>query len=236
MSETRAGALKVDVLGIKVDDISEEEALGIVDHLLKKPGKHYIVTPNPEFIVAAYNDPVFTKILNDADLSIADGIGLKLVGKVKNRVTGIDLMEQMIVLASQKGYSVGFLGAKGDIAQKVAQVFKNKYPNLRISLAESGGETFTLANLNIESADILFVAFGHGKQEKWIADNLSQIPVKLAMGVGGAFDVISGNVPRAPQWMKTVGLEWLFRLIIQPWRIKRQLALLKFVWLILASG
>ena len=236
MSETRAGALKVDVLGIKVDDVSEEEALGIVDNLLKKPGKHYIVTPNPEFIVAAYNDPVFTKILNDADLSIADGIGLKLVGKVKNRVTGIDLMEQMIVLASQKGYSVGFLGAKGDIAQKVAQVFKNKYPNLRISLAESGGETFTLANLNIESADILFVAFGHGKQEKWIADNLSQIPVKLAMGVGGAFDVISGNVPRAPQWMKTVGLEWLFRLIIQPWRIKRQLALLKFVWLILASG
>lgn len=223
---------KVDVLGIKVDDVSEEEALNIVGELLKKPGKYYIVTPNPEFIVAAYKDPVFTKILNDADLSIPDGIGLKLVGKVKNRVTGIDLMEKMVALASQKGYSVGFLGARGDIAQRAAQAFKNKYSNLKISLAESGGEAFTLTNLNIKPTDILFVAFGHGKQEKWIMDNLSQVPVKLAMGVGGAFDVISGDVPRAPQWIRNIGLEWLFRLIIQPWRIKRQLALIKFLWLV----
>lgn len=222
---------KVNVLGINVDDVSLDEAVGIVEQLLKLPGKHYIVTPNPEFIVAAKGDPIFTKILNDADLSIPDGVGLKLTGYVKNRVAGIDLMEKMIDLADQQGYSIGFLGSRGDSAQKVAIVLKNKYPNLKISLAENGGEAFSLTNLNISPTDILFVAFGHGKQEKWIVDNLSQVPVKLAMGVGGAFDVISGKVPRAPGWVRSIGLEWLFRLIIQPWRIKRQLALIKFLWL-----
>ncbi len=223
--------MKTQVLGIKIDDVNMEEALNIVQELLKKPGKHYIVTPNPEFIVAAHEDSVFTKILNDADLSIPDGIGFKLIGKVKNKVTGIDLMEKMVELAATKGYSVGFLGAMGDTAQKVAQIFKSRYPNLKISLAESGGDAFNLTNLNISSTDILFVAFGHGKQEKWIVDNLSQIPVKVAMGVGGAFDVISGKIPRAPLWMRKIGLEWLFRLTIQPWRIKRQVALIKFLWL-----
>ncbi|MDO8618917.1 MAG: WecB/TagA/CpsF family glycosyltransferase [Candidatus Daviesbacteria bacterium] len=230
MSEALAGALKVDVLGIKVDDITEAEAIDIVEKLLKTPGKHYIVTPNPEFIVAARGDNVFTKILNDADLSIPDGIGLKLTGRVKNRIAGIDLMEAMISLAAQKGYSIGLLGSRGDTAQKTAEVLKLKYPNLKISLAENGGEAFTLTTLNIQPTDMLFVAFGHGKQEKWIADNLPQVPVKLAMGVGGAFDVISGKVPRAPEWMRAIGLEWLFRLVIQPWRIKRQFALIKFLW------
>lgn len=222
---------KVDVLGIKVDDVKLDEALVIVEQLLKKPGKHYIVTPNPEFIVAAKGDPVFRKILNDADLSIPDGVGLKLTGYVKNIVAGIDLMEKIITLADQQGYSVGFLGSRGDTAQKTAEVLKNKFPNLKISLAGNGGDAFNLTNFNIPPADILFVAFGHGKQEKWIADNLPEIPVKVAMGVGGAFDIISGKIPRAPQWMRNIGLEWLFRLIIQPWRIKRQLALIKFLWL-----
>ena len=221
--------MKKNVLGIKVDDVNEEEAIAIVKNLLKTPGKHYIVTPNPEFIVAAKNDPVFTKILNDADLSIPDGIGLRLTGQVKNRVAGVDLMERMIDLASREGCSIGLLGSRGDTAKKTAAVLQAKYPNLKISLAESGGEAATL-KLNIPPTDILFVAFGHGKQEKWIAENLNKIPVKLAMGVGGSFDVISGKVPRAPEWMRRVGLEWLFRLIIQPWRIKRQFALIKFLW------
>lgn len=233
--------MKKTVLGIKVDDVTEEEALAVVEQLLKKPGKHYIVTPNPEFIVAAQQDPVFTKILNGADLSIPDGIGLKLVGKVKNRLAGIDLMEKMIDLAAREDYSVGLLGARGDTAEKAAQVLKTKYPSLKISLAESGGEVGevgsrpTASNNSIPPTDILFVAFGHGKQEQWMADNLSQVPVKLAMGVGGSFDLISGKLPRAPGWVRIVGLEWLFRLILQPWRIKRQLALIKFLWLVMRS-
>ncbi len=89
---------------------------------------------------------------------------------------------------------------------------------------------------NIPPLDLLFVAFGHIKQEKWIANNLEKIPVKVMMGVGGAFDYLSGNVLRAPKWVRSLGLEWLFRLVLQPWRIKRQLSLFMFLWLIIVRG
>ena len=135
-------------------------------------------------------------------------------------------MEGLIKLASEKGFTIGFLGGRCEVADKVVERLQKKYQNLKINyVAEEPGE--------IPKTDILFVAFGAPKQEKWIAENLEKIPVKVAMGVGGAFDYISGRVPRAPAWIRRLSLEWLFRLIIQPWRIKRQLKLLKYLWLIM---
>mgnify|MGYP001565851680 CR=1 FL=1 len=252
--------MKKEILGVRIDDVSIDEAIKRVEHWIWNPGKHYIVTPNPEFIVAAQKDELFRKILNNADLAIPDGKGLKLSGKVKNTFSGTDFMGKLVALAAEEGFVVGFLGGRGEVAKKCAECLLQKYPGLKVAFAESGGDVDDDGNVIARSpdsigatwqsttedpssakgglrmtrgVDILFVAFGHIKQEKWIRSNLRYIPVKLAMGVGGAFDYLSGTLPRAPEWMRKLGLEWLFRLVIQPWRIKRQLALLKYLLLLL---
>ncbi len=227
--------MKVDVLGVKIDDLSMAEALSVVEKWIWHPGKHYIVTPNPEFLVAAQKDQVFKKILNDADLSIPDGAGLKLSGKVGSSFSGTDFMEKLICLAAEKGFVVGFLGGKEGIAKKCAECLSKKYRGLKVAFTETGGKVDNkgqTSSVKILPCDLLFVAFGHLKQEKWMAANLEKIPVKVAMGVGGSFDYFSGTVLRAPKFMRNLGLEWLFRLILQPWRIKRQLALVKYLWLL----
>jgi N-acetylglucosaminyldiphosphoundecaprenol N-acetyl-beta-D-mannosaminyltransferase len=123
---------------------------------------------------------------------------------------------------------VGFLGAGPHVAGLTAECLREKYPGLKIN--------FTETEWNFEKeypkTDILFVAFGSPKQEIWIAENLSRLPVKVAIGVGGAFDFVSGKVKRAPVFARKLGLEWLFRLIIEPWRIKRQTRLIKFIFLV----
>ncbi|MBU1032238.1 WecB/TagA/CpsF family glycosyltransferase [Patescibacteria group bacterium] len=232
--------MKKDVLGVKVNDITIDEALAVVEKWICNPGKHYIVTPNPEFIIAAQKDNLFRKILNDADLSIPDGVGLKLAGKVKNTFSGTDFMEKLVNLSAEKGLTTGFLGGRDEVAKECAECLQKKYPGLKVAMALGGGEVDkegkTKDSIAIPPCDILLVAFGHIKQEKWIVNNLQTIPVKLAMGVGGAFDYLSGNVPRAPRLMRDLGFEWLFRLILQPWRIKRQLALCRYLWLTVFKG
>lgn len=269
--------MKKDILGIKVDDITMEQALNRVEEWLSKGGKHYITTINPEFVVAAQEDSLFKKILNDADLSIPDGAGLKLSGRVKNVTAGTDLMDRLVEKAAKLGATVGFLGGRDDVAEKCAECLKKKYPGLKVVFAESGGEVdysgmllgvlpardpavhprstslaaatrrealLAVTPRNTDSdftpslprTDLLFVAFGHIKQEKWIAKNLPHIPIKVAMGVGGAFDYLSGKVKRAPKWLRQMGLEWLFRAVVQPWRIRRQLALIKYVWLLVTKN
>ncbi|MCR4305786.1 MAG: WecB/TagA/CpsF family glycosyltransferase [Candidatus Daviesbacteria bacterium] len=274
--------MKVDILGVKIDDLTMTEALLVVEKWIWNPGpdsdfvvnrgsrangirreKHCIVTPNPEMIVAAQTDSDFRQALNDADLSIPDGAGLKLSGKVKNTFAGTDFMEKLVKLSAEKGFVTGFLGGRDGVAKKAAECLKKKYPSLKVAFAEGGGDVDSQGNIlrakrevslrpiivskvssrsalqnsnNIPTVDILFVAFGHQKQEKWIAANLKDIPVKVAMGVGGSFDYLSGSVPRAPKFLRNLGLEWLFRLIIQPWRIKRQLALIKYLWLLFLSS
>lgn len=218
--------MKVNVLGVKIDDVNMEEALGTVEKWIWNSGKYYIVTPNPEFVVAAQKDQVFKKILNDADLAIPDGIGLKLSGKIKNTFSGTDFMEKLVSMAAEKGFRTGFLGGRERVAKKAAECLKKKYPKLKVLFTSADTETV------IPPLDLLFVALGAIKQEKWIANNLEKIPVHVAMGVGGALDYLGGFVPRAPKWMRNLGFEWLFRLIIQPWRIKRQMALIKYLWLI----
>ncbi len=234
--------MKKDVLGVKIDDVSIDEVVEIVEKWLKVKGKHYIVTPNPEIVVMAQKDLELKRVINQADLAIPDGIGLKLSGDIVCISPGIDVMEELVKLAVENGFTTGFLGSRDRVAQKAAERLKEIYPNLKVVFAESGGEvdengiaTSPLTTRNDKSVDILFVAFGPPKQEKWIAKNLPKLNVKVAMGVGGAFDYLSGEVPRAPKLLRNLGFEWLFRLIIQPWRIKRQLALLKYLLLIMLS-
>lgn len=226
--------MKKEVLGIKIDDITSDEALKIVEGWLKKPQKHYIVTPNPEFVVMAQQDQDFKKILNNADLSLPDGVGLRLSGDIVCNTPGIDFMESLIKFAADYGFTTGFLGGSDGVAEKASERLQKKYQKLKISFAQSGGQVDEAGNMstscNLPPTDLLFVAFGPPKQEKWIYNNLSKLDVKVAMGVGGSFDYLSGRIARSPRWIRNLGGEWLFRLVIQPWRIKRQLRLLKFIW------
>lgn len=236
--------MKKQILGIKIDDVSISQIVDTVEGLLKRGGKHYIVTPNPEIVVMAQKDEELKKIINSADLAIPDGVGLRLSTDIVCHTPGTDVMEQLVKLASEKGFTTGFMGGRGDVAKRTAECLKRKYPKLKVVFAESGGEvdedgnstthpsTSLRTSYPLPTTDLLFVAFGPPKQEKWIAKNLGKLDVKVAMGVGGAFDYLSGKFPRAPSWIRNLGFEWLFRLIIQPWRIKRQLALLKYLWLI----
>lgn len=230
--------MKTDILGVMVDDVNMAEALSLIEKWIWNPGKHYIVTPNPEIIVAAQADPVFRKVLNEADLAVPDGVGLKFSGKVRNTLSGADLMEALVKLAAEKGFVISFLGGREGVAKLAGECLLKKYPGLKIAFAGSGGQVnnngqITEENFRLPPTDILFVAFGHIKQEKWIVKNLDKIPAKLIMGVGGTFDYLSGMLPRAPVWLRSLGFEWLFRLAVQPSRITRQLALLKYLWLLI---
>ena len=226
-----------------MDNITYGEALERAKELIEKEGKHYIVTPNPEIVVQAQKDPEFKKILNSADLSIPDGIGLVLLSKVgseklSERVTGVDFLDGLSALAENFGFSIYLLGGKQGVAEEAAEELRKRYPKLKIAGTSVGNpdpkfDKETRKPLTDKKIDILAVAYGSPKQEKWIARNLRYLNVKLAIGVGGAFDFISGNKRRAPVWMQTVGLEWVFRLLNEPRRAKRQLALPYFVYLVI---
>ncbi len=216
-----------------MDNLAMEEALQKVEDFLKDGQQHYIVTPNPEFLIEAQKDKKFKKILNQADLAMPDGIGLIfaswfLLQPLKQRIAGTDLMERVCQRAASRKWPVFLLGDKEDgLVEKTAGKLIKKYPGLEInSLNKILGcfkEKITESVSLVENRPaVLFLALGAPKQEKWIARNLRKMPsVKLAMGVGGAFDFISGQVPRAPKFLRAIGLEWLWRLFCQPWRIKR---------------
>jgi len=240
---------QVKILGIKINNLSPQEILERIDSFLQSKNKHYVVTPNPEFLVAATKDKKFREILNYADLSIADGVGLTLAAKFLGqrllRFTGADLVGYLCELAEQKNYPVFLLGGGPDIARQTAENLRLNFPQLKITGTESGGQVDSAGRQN-NTADIinkinqarpkiLFVAFGQVKQEKWIFNNLDQLnSVKVAIGVGGAFDFIAGRLKRAPKLLQRIGLEWLYRLIQEPARYKRIFnAIIVFGWLIL---
>jgi len=224
------------ILGVRIDNLSLSEILNKVESFLSDNKQHYIVTSNPEFLVKAQKDEEFKNILNQADLSIPDGVGLVLASlllgeRIKERIAGVDLMEAICKKAVQKKWPVFLFGAGPGVAEKTGGKLAKKYLGLQITGIHSpyfGFENDIQENqkiiglINKSKTDVLFVALGAPKQEKWIYENLKRIPsVKLAIGVGGSFDFISGNVKRAPKLIRDLGLEWLWRLILQPWRIKR---------------
>ncbi|MFA5133603.1 MAG: WecB/TagA/CpsF family glycosyltransferase [Patescibacteria group bacterium] len=224
--------MKIDILGIKIDDTPKRDILKIIEAKLEAQEKIFIATPNPEMIILAQKDEAFKKILNSADISVPDGFGLKIGAKVlgkklSSRIPGVDLMVDICKNGAGR-YKAYLLGGEKGIARRAAENLKSKMPKLLIVGAEFGGQMDSWDNrviiehINAVKPDLLFVALGQGKQEKWIFKNLKYLPtVKLAMGVGGAFDFISGKIQRAPKWMRVIGMEWLWRLMLEPQRIGR---------------
>ena len=232
------------MFGLKIDKVNRKEALKYVERFFEEDRFHYIVTLNPEGVVIAQDNKLFNSVINEADLVVADGSWLVravrfLGGIIRERVAGIDLLLDMLNLCKEKGYSVYLLGAKEDIVISAKKRLEDKFPGIRILGFHNGyfnteEEVIILEEIKSLKPDLLVVGLGMPKQEIWI-NRHKDLPVKLAIGVGGSFDVISGDIPRAPYWMQVIGLEWFYRILKDPKRIKRLSFIPKFFLLVLKS-
>jgi N-acetylglucosaminyldiphosphoundecaprenol N-acetyl-beta-D-mannosaminyltransferase len=206
---------------------------------------HQICTVNPEFVMAARRNSEFARVLEAAGLCIADGVGLlwaaKRQGKpLPERVTGSDGVPLIAQRAAEKGWRIYLLGAGPGIAQAAGAELTRRYPGLQVVGAYGGTPSAAdapdiIARIRAAQPDILFVAYGAPKQDLWIAKHAAALQVPAMMGVGGSLDFIVGAQKRAPEWMRRINLEWLYRLITQPWRWRRQLALPRFVWAVITN-
>ena len=235
----------IEILGVRVDDVTNDDLLALVDGYVASRQPHQIITLNPEMVVAAWDDPGFRQVLNSADANVADGIGLMMAARwlghpLRERVTGSDGIYCLSEHCARMGYRPFFLGAASGVAEVVADRLSARYPGLQAAGAYAGSprpedEQDVLTRVRAAAPDLLFVAYGVPAEERWIARNRDRLAVPVMIGVGGAFDFVAGIVRRAPSWMRRAGLEWLHRLIRQPWRWRRQLALVRFAGLMLKS-
>ena len=231
---------KLNIMGVEVSDISRAEALAQVRNFVEGDFQYYIVTPNPEIVLKATKDNNLRKILNHADIALPDGIGLKIASRIlgknlKNRIQGADFLESICSFAEEEKWPIFLLGGRDEkIVEQAAWRIRYEYKQLTISGHASGGvvefkegkwqssDEKLIEKINNSRAVILFVGFGCPKQEKWIFQNLDKLPnIKIAMTVGGTLDYLAGVHKRAPEFVSKIGLEWLWRLIIEPSRIKR---------------
>lgn len=227
---------KTNLLGIDLTQGTISEVLEFIyTSLEKKNEKYFVVTPNTEIFMISRKNPDYKNVLNSAKLALPDSVGVMWAGKImaknlKERIPGVELLEKLSEGCAKRPITVGFFGGRGNVAEFTAECLKEKYPGLRVAFAvEDWPENNKL------SCDLLFVALGSPKQEFWVSENLSKIDTRIAIGVGGSFDFISGKVRRAPKLIRDLGLEWLFRLVRQPWRIRRQLVLPQFVIWVLSE-
>jgi len=220
---------KVDVLGVKFHRLTPAQAVEAGKKLLEGDTASYAVTPNPEIVFEARKNRAYCDILNSADLTVSDGIGIVKAAAILHRpaltkVAGIELGESLIAHCARVGYGVYFLGSKPGIAEKAAENLSAKYPGLVVSGTHDG--YFDAAEpiapqIRATGAKMVLVCLGFPKQENWIDENKDKTGASLLLGLGGSLDVFAGAVSRAPATWVKLGLEWLYRLLKEPKRIKR---------------
>jgi len=225
-------------------NLSEDEAVALIDELISSGGGHYAAVVNAAKIVNATRDERLKRALLDADFVTADGMSVVWASRLirpalKERVTGIDLFERLVEHAASHDLSVYLLGARDDAVLGAVSKLSVRHPGLRVAGYRNGyfaaSESDAIAaEIKQSAADFLFVAMGSPAQEYWITSNVSRTGVRFALGVGGSFDHVSGLVARAPLWMQRAGLEWLHRLIREPRRLWKRYLVgnLTFLWLI----
>jgi N-acetylglucosaminyldiphosphoundecaprenol N-acetyl-beta-D-mannosaminyltransferase len=248
----------VKVLGISITNVSKNKILEEIQKYLtqhvkndQKPLKIY--TPNTEQLVLGKKNPSFGDVLNRADISLPDTVGVAWASKVLTKkpiekpIPGVEFMEDLVAIATGRHVPIGLIGGRSNLAVSALGCLRQKYGLLQDSWAEDGPQidlpyksnkeyVKEVANHIIDlKTKIVFIAFGPPKQEYFIEDLATALGSYTAvlMAVGGSFDIISGKLPRAPVWMREIGLEWFWRLILEPWRLRRQLALVEFVWLVI---
>src|SRR5579875_1415877 len=243
----------VSVLGVRVDRVGQQAALDMMEEKIdqwraseKTLPCQQVVTVNPEFVMAAQRNAEFRIAINGAALVLADGMGVVwatrfLGAPTPERVTGTDTLAELAKRCAQRGYRLYLLGAAPGVAEAAAQRLQQRAPGLQIAGTYAGSpapeeEDDIIERVREAQAHVLCVAYGAPAQELWIHRNLARLPVALAMGVGGAYDFLSGRQRRAPRLMRRAGLEWLYRLYREPWRWRRMLALPQFALQVLVKG
>ena len=234
---------QIHVLGVPFDALDMEGAVQKALSFLEDGKKHYICTPNPEIVMEACKDKELMMILEDADLVVPDGIGVVWASRyaeerLKERVAGYDLTQNLFAKLANTQETFYFFGGAPGVSAKAAHLMQEKYPGLKIVGGHNGyfdeaEERKIIADIQKKKPSVLLVGLGAPKQEKWIYENRRLLDVKLCIGVGGSFDVMAGNVKRAPKIFRKLGLEWFYRLITQPSRWRRMLKLPVFalrVW------
>ena len=218
----------VKVLGISITNASKNEILEEIQKYLFQPDKKsqkslIIFTPNTEQLVLAQKNPRFAGVLNQADIAIPDAVGVVWASRfltqsgIQKSIPGVEFMEDVVEMAAKCHVPIGLIGGQGKIAIEALECLSRRWAGLTTS-ANPG---------------VVFVALGAPKQEYYIEEMAKKTKGVVYMAVGGSFDIISGRLRRAPLFMRRMGLEWLWRLILEPWRIRRQLALVEFVWMVL---
>ncbi|HHW03878.1 MAG TPA: WecB/TagA/CpsF family glycosyltransferase [Thermoanaerobacterales bacterium] len=236
---TSACIQKIKILGTILDRVDYDGALRKIEGFLKNSGTAVIVTPNAEIIMAAKKNEALKGAVNGADLRFPDGIGVMLASRIIGnplfgRTAGFDLMMKMLEMAARRNLSVFLLGGKPGVAEDAASNIKARFPGIIIAGAHHGyfdesSEGRIIEMINGSGARILLVAMGAPKQEIFMIRNREKLKCSVAMGVGGSLDVLAGRVHRAPVFMQKAGLEWLYRLVTQPKRIKRMSVLPLFL-------
>lgn len=229
--------MKVDILGVSFDNVTMDEALERAEELLKDGGTHYVVTPNPEFVQMAKKDEKFRELLNNADISIPDGVGVTYAAKIlgrplKGKVPGIEFAAGLCARMAKTGGRLFLLGAKPGVAEMAAERLRADYPGLTVCGVHDGyfqDSAPVVEEIRAAGADVVFVCLGAPKQENWMVEHGEACGAKLLVGLGGSLDVFAGQVKRAPESWQKLGLEWLYRLLKQPSRFGRMAKLPLFL-------
>jgi N-acetylglucosaminyldiphosphoundecaprenol N-acetyl-beta-D-mannosaminyltransferase len=232
----------VDILGARLDVLDRHEATEAILRFASEGCGAQVVTLGTEMVVYAQRDPAFRAVVNASALSLCDTIGVLAVArnrgaKLNERVTGVELVESLCRRAAAEGLPVYFLGGAEGVAADAAAILEVGFPGLIVAGARNGfftreEEPAIVEAIRASGARLLFVGLGSPRQEFWLAAHLAATGCGAGIGVGGSFDVISGRVKRAPMTWRALGLEWLYRLVREPQRLRRQLALPYFVWLV----
>lgn len=234
---------RIEILGVPTDCVDMAQALERVEAMIAGSRPEAIIAVNPEKVIKAQGDPLLLGQLRRAGLLIPDGIGVVAAARLLRlgrmaRVAGSELMPAICERAARRGHRIFLFGASPEVNQKTVEVLSRRFPGLQIVGYQHGylqerEMPALIDRINSSGAEILFVALGSPKQERWIDRYLPQLRVKVCQGVGGTFDVLAGQVKRAPAFLRKLHLEWFYRLVTQPKRLARQTALPKFAYLVL---
>lgn len=216
-------------MGVGFDDLTRDGAVALCKNLIEEHRSAYMVTPNPEIVMASWDDPALREAISNADLVIPDGIGVVKAAKIlgtplKERLPGIEIGEAILQYAAQSGKKVFLLGAKPGVADLAADRMREMFPGIDICGVNDGyfkDDAAVIKKINAAKPDFLMVCLGFPKQEMWMAQNASKLDVGLMAGLGGSLDVFAGTVLRAPEKWQRMNAEWLYRCIKEPWRFKR---------------
>ena len=230
---------RIAVLNVMIDVVTMKEAVEAVKQFILQKKSHLVVTPNPEIIMMANKDEQLARIINNADLVVPDGAGVVWAARYQGdampeRVAGYDLVQNLLIEAMNEKYKIYLFGGAPGIAEKAKKIAEERYPGVQIVGTRNGfftkqNESEIVNDIKACQPDILLVALGVPRQEKWLEEYKEELKVPVSIGVGGTFDVMAGVVKRAPLWMQRSNLEWLFRLLSEPKRAIRMLALPHFV-------